>query len=353
MALRIQLQKRVHGGDVWDYFPVIDFSSNVNPLGPPKSAVEAIKKELWRIGYYPDPDGKEMKAVLSRHLGLEPENITLGNGSTELIKNFCEAFLRKEDEVLILEPTFSEYGLWSEAEGAIIKRVYGGKERDFEVSHKDIEFGDNTRAVFLCNPNNPTGKTIKGLDAIMKEALERGILLFLDEAYIEFTDLESASSKIRGYPNLFVLRSMTKFYSLPGLRIGYGVADEELIAKMEGVRVPWNVNALAQVALLKLLQDDDFARKSREFIRMERDLLYDELSRLELKVYCSEANFLLFNLRHFEVTAAELRKKLIDKGILIRDCASFHGLDEYHARISVRSREENFILLGELKKVLK
>ncbi len=351
LRIKHRAKKAVHGGDVWDHFPVTDFSSNVNPLGPPESVLATLRGELWRIKYYPDRKGQKLKQRLADHLNLSPENIALGNGSTELIKNICEAFIEEGDEVAIAEPTFSEYGVWCDWAGARVNRVYAESSTGFEVSTEDL-IRTSADAVFLCNPNNPTGVFTDDIQPLLERALRQDTLVFLDEAYIDFASAQSACRMVEDYPNLLVLRSMTKFYSMPGLRIGYAVANQDTIKALEDVCVPWNINAMAEAAAISALGDEEFAKTSLEYIGHEKEFLYNGLRELGVDVYPTRANFFLFNMRNFGVTASVLREKLLKKGLLIRDCSSFNGLDEYYARVSVGKREDNMRLLDEMRGIL-
>lgn len=343
-----KLKKAVHGGDVWSFSDVkIDFSSNVNPLGPSEKAMRAVKNSLWKCAYYPDSNAGELKKALSKYLGVSAENIIVGSGSTELIKNFCEAFINKGDEILIPQPTYSDYEVYA--------KLYVG--RITFVSEKKILSAVNskTRVIFLCNPNNPTGRATEkdALQKIIEKAQNCGSLVFLDEAYIEFTDQESFCSRIQDFENLFVLRSLTKFFTLPGLRFGYGAANKEIIEYLEKLRLPWNVNTLAQVAAIESIKDKKYIRESKKFMKKERDFLYRELSKIQkLKVFPSEAIFFLIDLRKAGIKASTAKKKLIEKGMLIRDCSSFRGLNEYFIRVCIRKREENLKLIRELNSVV-
>lgn len=355
-----KLKKAVHGGDVWIFSRrrfcsakssdvKIDFSSNINPLGPPKKAMKVVENSLWKCAYYPDSNAGELKKALSEYLGVSalPSNIIVGSGSTELIKNFCEAFINKGDEILIPQPTYSDYEVYA--------KLYGG--RITFVPEKKIlgAIDSKTRAVFLCNPNNPTGGAIEKytLEKIIEKTQSCDSLVFLDEAYIEFTDQESFCSQIQDFENLFVLRSLTKFFALPGLRFGYGAANKKIIECLEKLRLPWNVNTLAQVAAVESIKDKKYTRESKKFMKRERDFLYRELSKIQkLKVFPSEANFFLIDLRKAGIKAPTAKKKLIEKGMLIRDCCSFRGLNEYFIRVCIRKREENLKLIKELKSVV-
>lgn len=342
----LNLKKAIHGGDVWNFSDVkIDFSSNVNPLGPSEKAMKAVKNSLWKCAHYPDSNTRELKKALSEYLGVSTENIIVGNGSTEMIKNFCEAFINKGDEILIPQPTYSDYEVYA--------RLYGAKIA-FVPDKKTIStINSKTRAIFLCNPNNPTGRAVEKLEEIIEKAQNYSALVFLDEAYTEFTDQESFCSRIEDFENLFVLRSLTKFFALPGLRMGYGIANKEIIECLEKLRLPWNLNTLAQVAAIESIEDGKYIRESKKFMKKERDFLYKELSKIQnLKVFPSEANFFLIDLRKAGIKASTAKKKLIEKGMLIRDCSSFRGLNEYFIRVCVRNREENVGLVRELKSIV-
>ncbi len=335
-------KKAVHGGDVWSRDVELDFSSNVNPLGPPERVKGALSAGIGKIQHYPDINAVELQAAISEYAGVRPESVTLGNGSTELIKNFCEVFIRGGNAVIPV-PTFSEYEVHSALYGAELHRVPLEPEKIIEAIDED------TGAVFLCNPNNPTGSlfTERETLAVVEAALDASAPVLLDEAYIEFSDGESFSSRVCEFENLFVLRSLTKFFSVAGLRIGYGVANERLIACMERVRVPWNVNTLAQVAGIAALEDNAFIETSKDFIKTEREFLFRELSKF-LKVERPHANFFLIDLEG-KIKAPELKERLLEKGMLIRDCSTFTGLNDNFIRVCIRKREENVRLIEGLK----
>lgn len=339
-----ECKKAAHGGDVWSHDVKIDFSSNVNPLGPPKRVKRVLKRGIENIYHYPDMDAVKLRSALSEYVGVELENVISGNGSTELIKNFCEVFIRGGN-VVIPVPTFSEYEVYSVLYGAELRCVPLKTDAIVDAIDKD------TSAVFLCNPNNPTGSLFSARDilAVVEAALDASTPMLLDEAYIEFSDGESICSRATEFENLFVLRSLTKFFSLAGLRIGYGIANKRLVACMEKVRVPWNLNTLAQAAGIESVYDKDFIKSSEEFIRTERGFLFCELSKF-LKVEKSHANFFLICLDK-KIKAGKLKEMLLRKGILIRDCSTFTGLDDNFIRVSIKKHEENVRLIDELKEI--
>ena len=363
------LKACAHGGEVWKVMntlslrmgEILDFSANLNPLGPPKSVFESIKNNLAYIYYYPDSDCVLLKDAIANYLGgINRSNVVLGNGSTELIYLFAEVFLERDDLALIPVPTFGEY------EKAV--RKIGGRPKFIKYIKIGHDFRINlatllhemkeAKIVFLCNPNNPTGTLIPRRDLlnIVKKAFEKDTLVFLDESFIEFVDKKerfSLVSEVENYPNLFILRSFSKIFGLAGLRIGYGVAHSDIIDLLSRVKTPWNVNCLAQVAAITALNDDEYLRRTLKLIKSERAFLLHELKKIDgFKVFTTHANFILVDIRDSGFTATELKERLLKYGILIRDCSSFRGLDKYYIRIAVRKRWENERLIKTLKKVL-
>ncbi|MFV2041036.1 MAG: histidinol-phosphate transaminase, partial [Candidatus Hydrothermarchaeales archaeon] len=211
--------KPVHGGDFWDHdLDTVDFSANINPLGPSKRALKAIEK--WKIEFYPPPYSPELKVEIAGYVGVGEDNITVGNGSIELVKDFCSVFVKKSDTALIAGPTFSEYERFFTVYGGRARYVLASDDNCFQHSAEDIIGAADltTRIIFICRPNNPTGSVLaeEGLTQVLEFAQERNIYIFLDEAFIEFSRGRSLVQWVNGWNNLFVLRSFTKFYALPG-----------------------------------------------------------------------------------------------------------------------------------------
>jgi threonine-phosphate decarboxylase len=361
-----RLKPCVHGGEVWDVVnktglsrgDVLDFSSNINPLGPSQKAIESIKNNFGRIPFYPDPDSTALReAIAHRFKGISKWNVIVGNGSTELIYLFADVFMEKGDVALIPAPTFSEYERAAKKAGARIQHIK--LSRSFQVEPPIfMREMKGAKVVFLCNPNNPTSILMSrtNLTKIIENALEENILVFLDEDFTEFVDEEKRFSlvdEIERYPNLFVLKSFTKFFGLTGLRVGYGIASEEIINFLSTTKTPWNVNCLAQVAAVAALDDEEHSNRTAELVKGERAFLARELSRISVfKVYPADANFFFIDIRQSGFTAAQLKEKLLKYGVLIRDCSSFRGIDEYYVRVAVKTRRENENLLEALKKIL-
>jgi threonine-phosphate decarboxylase len=265
--------------------------------------------------------------------------------------------MKKGDVALIPAPSFGEYERAVQRIGEEPKHVK--PKRDFQFS-PDVFARDlsGAKIAFLCNPNNPTSILMapEHLTAIVERALEENVFVFLDEDFLEFVDGEehlSLIGKMGRYPNLFVLRSFTKIFGLTGLRIGYGIASEEIIDSLMNAKIPWNVDCLAQVAAIAALEDEAHLKKTRELIRGEKAFLTSGLMRFEaFKVFPADANFMFVDVRKSGYTAAQLKEKMLREGVLIRDCSSFRGVDDYYIRVAVKTRKENEKLLEAFKKIV-
>ena len=359
------LEEVEHGGEIWKYLgsmeEVLDFSSNANPLGPSRKVLRMLRKSLSLISFLPDSDSSSVKEAIAEYLGrpIKPSNIIVGNGSTELIHLFALTCVDKGEECLIPIPTFGEYEI-------AVRRV-GGKPRFLRLKPSDdftLKIDEiledirlrKTKAVFICNPNNPTGQIVPKRDIIrlLDETLSVNVMVFLDESYIEFSFENSLVSLVEKYPNLFVLRSLTKVFGLMGLRIGYGVASEELVKFMSKAKISWNVNVLAQIAAVAALKDRDYLEKVKRTIKRERKFLFKELQKIKgFRVLPTKANFFLVNIENSGFSAPNLKEQLLKHGILIRDCSSIRGLDSRYIRISVGRHLENRKLLETLRRLRK
>jgi threonine-phosphate decarboxylase len=359
------LKPCIHGGEVLEaadksgfkYEQILDFSSSVNPLGPSIKALNAAKNSFNEISAYPDSYADELRSAIANHYCLKSSNIIVGNGSTELMYLFAEVFLRKDDVALIPAPTFGEYECAVRKAGEAPRFVDLDKTFNLNTSELRQKMA-GAKIVFLCNPNNPTSLLIphSNLMEILETALRQDCLVFLDEDFLEFVESEKELTmipRIADFPNLFILRSFTKIYGLTGLRVGYGIASEEIVEVLLRAKIPWNVNCLAQAAAVAALKDEEHLRITRELIRKEKVNVSAELSKLKgLKVYGSDANFYFINIRELGKTAAELADELLRQGILIRDCTSFRGLDPYYVRVAVKTHVENERLIESLKRTV-
>jgi threonine-phosphate decarboxylase len=359
------LKPCVHGADTFDAADIsgfkrediLDFSSSVNPLGASQKALDAAKQAFSQIPSYPDSTSAVLREAVAKHYGIGSGNVVVGNGSTELIYLFAEAFLQKGDVALVPAPSFGEY------ESAVCRA--GGKAKfvkfkaDFQANPENFiqAMGGKVKLVYFCNPNNPTSiiTAKEDLIEIVHAASDRNIMFFLDEDFLEFVDdgeKHSLISRIGEFPNLFVLRSFTKIYGLTGLRVGYGIASKEVTSILSNAKIPWNVNCLAQAAAVAALHDEVHLQKTLALVKQEKAFLLKALAGfVGLRVFPPDANFFFIDVRKTGLTAAEVKAKMLKRGVLIRDCTSFAGLDQYFIRVAVKTRAENVKLLEAFKQV--
>jgi threonine-phosphate decarboxylase len=354
-----------HGGNVWrtsEKFKiplnqVIDFSVPINPLGIPKKALKSIRQHLNLIKNYPDPDHEWLIKTLSNYAGVESDNIIVGNGSTELIYLFTEVFVESGYDAVIPIPTFGEYKIATSRVGGSPLLLRCDPAKNFRLNFEKLEkaISKKTRMIFFCNPNSPTGILYERDDVlrIVRLAAEKNVLVFLDEDYIDFVDDNkrySMADYVTHYDNLFILRSLTKFFALAGLRIGFGIASLDVVGALKRAKMPWSVNSLAMFAAAEAVKDDDFVKKSRLFISKSKRHMQKMLQEIPwLRVYPSQTNFFLVEITKGPLTSTQLKNRLDTKGMLIRDCSDFDGLNNRFFRLSVNKPEENKKLVEHLK----
>ena len=323
---------------------VVRLCSNESPLGPPPQAMEAIKREIGKVGYYPDPKAKELKLAIGRYLGVGPDQIAVGNGSDEITDLICKAFLDPGDKALIPIPTFSQYELACAVNDIEPNFV---KLQNFEWRVEDLMEGfKEAKVAFICRPNNPTGNSISKED--LKELLDVGKLVVVDEAYAEIAGY-SIIDLVGKYDNLLVMRTFSKAFGLAGLRIGYAVGRKELVRALERVRAPFSVNTLAQVAAIATLSDGSFLQRVRNVVREGREYLTEKLAELGLRVLPSDANFIMVDVTPLGMDASTLCGYLAERGILIRDLSDFRGAGPSWVRISVGTPSQNKRLIEAVK----
>jgi threonine-phosphate decarboxylase len=354
-----------HGGNVWKVskkhkIPVdqiIDFSISTNPLGVPEKAVESIRQHLNLIHHYPDPEHEWLLEALAKSVGVAPNNVVVGNGSTELIYLFSEVFLEDGYETIIPIPTFNEYKAAIERFGGNMVFIKCDPANNFKLNLEELEnsITKKTRIIFLCNPNSPTGWLYEKSDILrmVQLAAEKDVLVFVDEDYIDFVDDDkrySMADYVNEYNNLFVLRSLTKFFGLAGVRIGFGVGSPDLVKILKRVIMPWSVNSLAMFAAAEAVKDTEFIKRSRRLISKSKKQMLEMFKTIPwLKIYPSETNFLLIEIIREDLTSTQLAEGLAKKGLLIRDCKDFDGLNNRFFRVTVRKPEENRKLVEQIK----
>lgn len=342
--------KNPHGGDIYGEKKIeIDFSANINPLGTPLGVLKAVEASLPELLHYPDPYCRKLVRRIAEFEGVPESFILCGNGAAELIYSYCEALCPRT--AVELAPTFSEYALGLERAGSRIKRFPLRSDHGFAPDRSFLDFLEEAKpdAVFLCNPNNPTGRLLDGelVKEILSFTYRRGIRLFLDECFLDLTDSGvSMKPSLERYPNLLILKAFTKSYGMAGLRLGYCLTgDGKLLSKMAKTVQPWNVSVPAQAAGIAALSEDAFLRKTKEIIQRERAWLTEELKAVGFSVCPSDANFILFQ------GPSSLQEDLLELGIAIRNCENYFGLSAGWFRIAVKRHEENRILISAIRRI--
>ncbi len=359
------MQKRFvsHGGDVWGFsrkfgIPVenvLDFSGPINSLGPSPKAIEAIQENARLVRFYPDPNPVDLRQEIAAYVGhgVSPDNIILGNGSIELIYIITE-ILKPPFKGVIPVPSFSEYEKAVLRVGGEVTFVQLPFYFNLEIDKIKQAITADTKIIYICNPHSPSG-TLYSRESILDLAeycKPRDIIVSVDENYIEFApkgDAATVAGDVKTHENLFVIRSVTKFFGMPGIRFGYAIAAPSLIEKLQVVKLPWSINGLAGQATVAAFKDTEFIEKTRTVITREKAELARKILEIgSLHVFQSETNFLLVKITNSKITSTELKNQLGKEGLLIRDCCTFVGLDNSFFRVTVRSAADNQRLVDAL-----
>ena len=329
---------------------IIKLASNENPFGFPDSAKQAITHQLNDLTRYPDSNGFELKATIAKKFNLHPNQITLGNGSNDLIELVAHTFAGEQDEIIFSQYAFIVYPLISKAINAISREI-PAKNWGHDLDGFLAAINDKTKLIYIANPNNPTGNflTEAELEAFLAK-VRSDIIVVLDEAYTEFTaenERVDSFGLLTKYPNLVVSRSLSKAYGLAGLRIGYAVSNPEIAGLLNRVRQPFNVNSLALTAAVAVLQDDNFVKKVAENNRIGMKRYEAFCLQHGLEYIPSKGNFITIN---FKQPAAPIYDALLHEGVIVRPIAGY-GMPN-HLRISIGLPEENNRFFTALTKVL-
>ena len=379
-----------HGGNIYKVFreknikEILDYSSNINPYGIPESLKKRITENLEILERYPDPDYVELREKLANLNNVNLSDIILGNGATEIIFLFMKVINPKK--ILIVSPTFGEYERAVKAVGTFRNSIdlscSNGDNKNIENKKIEIEYFELKESddfklnignlknelekkydlLIICNPNNPTGKFLKlaQTEEILKECNKYDTKLFIDEAFIEFLAdgmKESIINTEENKKNLFVTRAFTKFFAIPGLRLGYGMYfDKELEKKISEKKEPWSVNNIAEMAGLTVLDDTEYIEKTLKWITKEKIYMYEKLNEiLGIKVYKTEVNFITGKIdeKLFSegLNVKVLREKMLEQGILIRDASNFKFLDERFFRLAIKDRTSNDRVIEAMKEI--
>ncbi len=356
------IPKTVHGGQAWKIEGIEDYSHNLNPFGPPAELSDIIQTAIKDIGHYPDDNSTELKSVISKEFSIKEENVIIGSGSSEIIRNFPNTFLERYDKVIINDPSFAEYTQQCRLIGADILYNELTEEDDFRIDDERLSnmISSGAKAVYICNPNNPTGR-IENRDKILeivKECQDHGVLVFLDETLLELVpdhDRISCIKYVDRYDNLVVAGSLTKSFAIPGIRIGYGFSNEALIEEMNKVRMTWNVGQVEQTVAAALISKHmDHVTKAAKMMSDESKVMHSMLNEAGFPIDDVADSFFYFcSLKTFGVKCSEFQKLMLKEKIMVRDCASFGKRFEEYVRFSVKDRERNEIFVKAVQHSLK
>ena len=339
--------ENVHGGDIYSYKGMTDFSVNVNPFGPGKLVTEAVRTSIYEIGNYPDTRCRALRTALSEELGIPEEHLMFGNGAADLI--FAAVLAAKPRKAILPVPAFAEYEQALNGVGCEICYYRKKEETGFAIEEDFLDLlNEDVDMVFLCSPDNPTGRLIDRAMSwkILARCETYGIRMVLDECFIDFVEHPESSTILadtKRWRMLFIIRSFTKMHAIPGLRLGYAVSsDLPFVETVEKVRQPWSVSIPAQAAGLAALRERQRVKTAREFTTRERKWMEQQLERLGITYFRSDANYLLLK------SEKDLFQLLLEKQILIRNCENYKGLGKGFYRIAMRQRGDNQKLIDAL-----
>lgn len=340
---------------------IIKLGSNENPWGPSPKVKEAIEEELKNINRYPESDVEALKKEFAKYSNVSPEQIIVGgDGADELIDTLAKTFIEKGDEFIVPLPSYMYYEFLFKPYGAIPHYA----RWNLETNTLDLDsvldaINEKTKMLFLCSPNNPTGALISQDEfrAILnKTSKSKGgvcdALVVIDEAYFEYSETTNVNL-LDEYDNIFIIRTMSKVLGLAGMRIGYGISSKEIIEYMHRIKPVFSLTKLSYVAALTTMQDKEYIEESIKKGIESREYLYNEINKMKsVKVYKSYSNFMLIDIHNTGFTAAELTKEFMKRGMIVRDCTSFKGIDEYYIRISICTLEEDAKFIEAMKDIL-
>jgi histidinol-phosphate aminotransferase len=340
----------LHGGDIYRNKVNIDFSVNINPLGMPDAVRKALSEAVGNCEQYPDIKAERLTESLAERMGVNKEYILPGNGASELFTAIVHAV--NPGRIVIPVPSFLGYEkAVMSSHGEVL--FYEMKEdMGYTLDEGIMEYlTEGTDLLFLANPNNPVGNLIDStlLEQVAEECRKKQILIVLDECFLEFSGKEekySYKNKLEAYPNVIVVRAFTKIYAIPGVRLGYLLCGDSELRKRIEVHLPeWNLSVFAQAAGIAACLEKNYIAESVRVVEAEREYLKEELEQLGIKVYPSDADYLLIK------TDMQLYDELLKKEILIRDCSNFRGLGRGYYRIAVKKHSDNVMLIKAIREI--
>jgi len=348
----------IHGGDIYSVKKltgrqeILDFSSNVNPLGLPESVKEAVIRSLDECTNYPDPFCRDLVAALANYEYTDPKYILAANGAAEII--FRLALALKPKKALIFAPTFADYEKALHTVDCSVEYYFLRPEHDFSA-HEDLldQISPGLDLMIICNPNNPTGQLCSRafLQKVLAKSQEIGAIVMIDECFMDFVEDKeqfSVQNCIEQYKNLVILKAFTKIFAMPGFRLGYALtSNKKLLEQMRSAGQDWSVSTPAQMAGIAALKEAAYLQQTKQLIQTERRFLIDSLLGLGLQVIGSRANYIFFRTQRTDLT-----EKLIKRGIMVRPCSNYVNLNDEYFRVAVKSREDNLKLSAALRDVI-
>lgn len=357
-----ELPKTVHGGQGWKIEGTEDYSQNLNPFGPPPSLEKVLSGAVSGSGHYPDADCTEVRTVIGKIYGLGPECVTMGAGSSEIIRNFPNVFIRPGDSVLIPTPSFAEYTQQCKIAGASIDFFPLLPEDDYRIDEEGLFkclSSKTYKILYICNPNNPTGRIENRdkLEKIIRKCEETGTLVFLDETLLELVKGEqsiSLSREVCKFSNLLVAHSFTKSFAIPGIRVGFALSNPGIVEEMEKVKLPWNIGTIEQAAALHLIQNElGYVDEAADVMCRESDRMFAQLKEMGFPISSiSDSFFYFMDIGSIGLTGSEFKDLMLKEGIMVRDCASFGPQYKSCVRFCVKDKERNDRFLSAVRKVL-
>ena len=336
-----------HGGNIYNVKGQaekwLDMSANINPLGLSETVKTAIADNIGGLVHYPDPQAQELKSAIAMRYDIATKNIITLNGAAESFYLFFNTF--KPSRVLIPVPAFSEYERAAKAAGCNVHYFTTQAEDNFNIDFNaliDTIKTSNINCIVLANPNNPTGNLLPINDNFIMKLLDNVEFVMIDESFVDFVgDDYSIRQLIKSHHNLIIVQSLTKFFAIPGLRLGFAIAAEAVIKRLEFGKDVWNVNYLAQKAGVAMLADEEYINETRRWLAVEREYVTDQLKNINgIKYFKPTVNFVLIKFKSVE-NALKVIDKLKSYRILVRSCSNFRGLDGSYIRMAIRRREEN------------
>lgn len=332
---------------------IIRMGSNENPLGPSPQAIETLKKSLHLINTYPESNIDDLKAKIASYARVNSEKIIVGgDGADEILDVLAKTLIEPGDEYIVHPPSYMYYEFTFGIHGATpVYARWNVEENRLDVNSVLNAISAKTKVIFLCTPNNPTGGLIekKDIQTILEST---DALVVVDEAYWEFSG-ENNVELLDEYENLFILRTFSKVMGLAGMRIGYGIGQEKLIEYMHRVKPVFSLIKLSHIAASATLDDLNYLKESTKLSIESREFLYEQMSKFpELRVFKSFANYILVEIRNTGMKSKQMTEKLMENGIIVRDCSSFRGLDDHWIRVSVATIEEDEKFIDVLKNIL-